>query len=66
MYKLWMDGILLMSKITEMIVGVSLGVALGEFLDADEELFLLVDELLADNDAIVNQLQDLEDCCNDF
>jgi len=52
-----------MGRLTGAIIGVALGLGLAEFIEGDEEAYLLIDELIADNDALVNRIEDCEDVC---
>ena len=65
MWKLWLDGILLMGKLTAAVVGVALGLGLADLLDGDEEVYELIDELVADNDGLFNRVEELEEDLED-
>lgn len=54
-----------MGKLTAAVVGVALGLGLADLLDGDEEVYELIDELVADNDGLFNRVEELEEDLED-
>jgi len=54
-----------MGRLTAAVVGVALGLGLADLLDGDEEIYELIDELVADNDGLFNRVEELEEDLED-